>query len=43
MSKFVSINQETHWAFSCGVLAFINSNFATKVKIFCSITKEIIF
>ena len=33
MSDFVSINQETHWAFCCGVLIFINSFFATKFKI----------
>ena len=32
MSDFVSINQETHWAFSCGVLIFMNSTFATKFK-----------
>ena len=33
ISDFVSnINQETHWAFSCGVLIFVNSTFATKFK-----------
>ena len=32
MSDFVSINQETHWAFSCGVLIFMNSTSASKFK-----------
>ena len=32
MSDFVSINQETHWAFSCRVLIFMKSTFATKFK-----------
>ena len=32
MSDFVSITQETHWAFSCGVLIFMNSTFITKFK-----------
>ena len=32
MSDFVSINQETHLVFSYGVLIFMNSTFATKLK-----------
>ena len=39
MSDLFSINQKTHWAFSCGVLSFMNSTFTTKFKMFCLITK----
>ena len=32
ISDFVAINQETHWAFSCGVPIFMNSTSTAKFK-----------
>ena len=43
MSDFVSINQETNLAFSCGVLIFTNSTFVAKFERFWLITPQIIY
>ena len=39
MSNFVSVNQETHSAFSSTILIYINYTFAAKITRFCIITQ----